>query len=102
MRIAHQVAFINQCGRGSHVLGHKLNRAMHDGVADVTLARQGRIISRRPARMRAALELNQTGGAARLRLGRAQQVLQTIEHAKAPDSRDREIGAQRDARVDFE
>jgi hypothetical protein len=65
---------------------------MHDGVALVALARQRRIVARRPARAPAGFDGDKPRGAGGFALRRAEQVPKTIEHKKSPPKRALLIG----------
>jgi hypothetical protein len=81
MRIALHRALVDQEVRRRDVLGDQLDRPVHDGVADVALARQRRVIARRPAGAAAAFELDELRGSGGFRLRRTQQIDQALKHS---------------------
>ena len=84
-------ALVDEIVRRRDVLGDELDRAMHDGVADIALARQRRVVARRPARAPAALELDELRGARGFGFGRAQKIFRCLN--KASSFRDPNVAA---------
>src|SRR5262249_12548709 len=62
------------------VLGHELDRTMHDGIGEVALARKRCIVARCPARSPATLEGDQMRGPRGLGLGRTQEISDLFKH----------------------
>jgi hypothetical protein len=71
--VALERALIEHISAGGGVLGDELHRAMHDRVADIALARERRIVARRPARPSAVLERDQPRRARGFGFGRAEE-----------------------------
>ena len=68
MAVALGLALIEQQRHRGGVLRDQLHRAMHDGVLQIALARQRRIVARRPARAPAGFEGEQPCARAKLSL----------------------------------
>jgi hypothetical protein len=80
MRVVQRRALVNQEGGRGDALGHELDGAVHDGIADIAFARERRIVARRPAGMAAALQLHELRRPAGLDLRRPQQIKKAIKH----------------------
>jgi hypothetical protein len=91
-------AFIDEEGERADILRHQLDRAMHDGVGDEALARQRRIVARRPPRAARRLELDQPRRARGFSLRRAEQTCNQVFHVEAPNERPIAKSACRDFR----
>ena len=78
-------AFIDKEGERADILRHQLDRTMHDRIGDEALARERRIVARRPPRAARRRKLNQPRRARSLLLRRAEQPCNQILHVKAPN-----------------
>jgi len=77
-------AFIEKKTAGRSILCDQAHRAVHDGVGEIALPRQRRIVARRPPRPPAGLEGQHLRRARGLGFGCAEEIFE-IEHFVLPD-----------------
>ncbi len=85
-------ALVHKKGERADILGHELDRAMHDRIGGKALARERRIVARRPPRAPRRFELDQPRRARGFLLGGAAQTFQAMEHGFVLRKRRRVFG----------